>query len=301
MVGAGAWAGEWVCTTGRIGGDDPPGGDCDCDGAGRDTVKLGLGDGSVARARLLRFDIPLGLGLRELIWEIGEVNPLRGPSERGGRDSKGMGATTAMESMTSLSSTSAVRISAALSSTDGTDWSSCSVNFPRGMRWGSVWLRRGGDGVMGSISRSKMADDDEWLQGDVSDARQQKGVPSGTYTDVGDEGIDPGEREPKRPVRRCCDVRCESRCSFGGALERFAFEVTCRRSLEGCAGWGKRISKSTPLSHLLNNVLFCCSAAAVAMVEDVGYGVRRVVVEMGWTRYGSATTETPGPLPQTRT
>jgi len=44
---------------------------------------------------------------------------------------------------------------------------------------------------MGSMSRSKMADEEE-------------------CTEVGDEGIEAGDREPRRPVRRCCDVRFES-------------------------------------------------------------------------------------------
>lgn len=171
MVGAGACGGELVCTSGRVGGEELPGAGCaacaDC--AGSETVKLGLGEGSVMMV-LLRFERPFGLGLRLLIWEIGDVKPLLGPNESGGRESKGIGATTAMVSMPSLSSMSdVVRISAALSSTDGTDWSSCSVNFPRGMRCGSVvWLRSGGDGVMGSISRSKMADDEECLQQNMS-------------------------------------------------------------------------------------------------------------------------------------
>ena len=135
MVGAGACTGELVCTMGRVGGDEPPGGDCACVGSG--SVKLGLGEGKFASAMLRRF-MPFGLGLRLLICEIGEVKPLLGPRDRGGRVSSGIGATTAIVSMPSTVSTSAVSISAALSRTDGTDWSSCSVNFPRGMRWGSV-------------------------------------------------------------------------------------------------------------------------------------------------------------------
>ena len=58
------------------------------------------------------------------------------------------------------------------------------------------------------------------------------------YTEVGDEGIDAGEREPRRPVRRCWEALWESLCSFG-AVERFALEVTCRSSLafeSGAAG-----------------------------------------------------------------
>ena len=94
-------------------------------GSGR--VKLGLGEGRFMRT-LLRF-VALGLGLLLLNCEIGEVNPLLPPN--GSRDS---GATIEIESRASLSSVSAVRISAALSSTVGTHWSSCSVSFPRGIR-----------------------------------------------------------------------------------------------------------------------------------------------------------------------
>lgn len=100
--------------------------DGECIGSGR--VKLGLGEGRLA-SMLRRFEVPLGLGLRLLICDIGEVKPLPPPWS-----SKGTGATMAIESMPSLSSTSSVRISAALSKTVGTDWSSCSVCFPRGMR-----------------------------------------------------------------------------------------------------------------------------------------------------------------------
>ena len=52
----------------------------------------------------------------------------------------------------------------------------------------------------------------------------------GTYTEVGDEGIDAGDREPRRLVRRCCDVLLESRCSLVG-LARLELEVIWRRSV----------------------------------------------------------------------
>lgn len=125
---------------------------------GRGRVKLGLGDGRFTS--ILRRLVALGLGLLLLSCDIGEVNPLP-PPPNGSSD---RGATMAMASSASLSSESAVRISAALSRTVGTAWSSCSVNFPRGMRCGSEgWFSRGGDGVMGSISRSKIAEDEECL------------------------------------------------------------------------------------------------------------------------------------------
>ena len=46
-----------------------------------------------------------------------------------------------------------------------------------------------------------------------------------TYTEVGDEGIELGEREPTRWVRRCWEVRFERRCSLTG-LAKLPFEVT---------------------------------------------------------------------------
>ena len=50
-----------------------------------------------------------------------------------------------------------------------------------------------------------------------------------TYTDVGDEGIDAGEREPRRCVLRCCELRFESLRSRDGVV-RLVAEVMCRNS-----------------------------------------------------------------------
>jgi hypothetical protein len=97
-----------------------------------------------------------GLGLRLLKLPIGLVNPLRRPASR-------HGATTAISSE---GESEAVRIAAALSSTEGTLCSSCSVVLERGMRWGFGGCAEvcGGEGdTIGSISRSNMAEDDEWL------------------------------------------------------------------------------------------------------------------------------------------
>lgn len=72
-----------------------------------------------------------------------------------------------MESSSSSWESVAVRTTAALSSTEGTDCSICSVIFPRGIRWGSEGVEKPADeGLMGSMSRSKMAEDDEWLRHD---------------------------------------------------------------------------------------------------------------------------------------
>ena len=100
--------------------------------------------------------LPNGLGLRLLKLPMGLANPLVLPIVEAG-------ATT---EIWSPSSSIDARIEAALSRTDGTDCSSCSVALERGMRcgfWG-WWLECGGEGFeMGSMSRSKMADDDECL------------------------------------------------------------------------------------------------------------------------------------------
>lgn len=50
-----------------------------------------------------------------------------------------------------------------------------------------------------------------------------------TYTDVGDDGIELGEREPKRWVRRCWELRLERRRSREG-LARLVLDVMCRNS-----------------------------------------------------------------------
>jgi len=56
---------------------------------------------------------------------------------------------------------------AAESRTEGTLCSSCSVPFDLGIRCGlSEWEDGGDGGPMGSMSRSKMADEDEWLEKD---------------------------------------------------------------------------------------------------------------------------------------
>lgn len=79
---------------------------------GRGRVKLGLGLG-IFNKTLLRF--PVGLGLRLLSLEIGLVKPLWLPSN------VGAGAMIEMASRASSSDVEEARISAALSSTEGTD------------------------------------------------------------------------------------------------------------------------------------------------------------------------------------
>lgn len=81
---------------------------------GRGSVKLGLGDGRLTS--MLRRFVALGLGLLLLSCEIGDVKPLPLP-----KDSSEIGATMEIVSSDSFSSMSAVRISAALSRTVGTD------------------------------------------------------------------------------------------------------------------------------------------------------------------------------------
>lgn len=51
-----------------------------------------------------------------------------------------------------------------------------------------------------------------------------------TYTDVGDEGMEEGEREPTRCVRRCWELRFDSLRSRVG-LARLELEMIWRRSV----------------------------------------------------------------------
>lgn len=120
---------------------------------GRGRVRLGLGLG---RFRSMLRRCPVGLGLRLLSLEMGLVKPLW-------LDSREMGATMETESRPSSSEVEEAKISAALSRTEGTDWSSCSEFLPLGMRCGS-WLKLGGEGLMGSISLSNMAEEEECLR-----------------------------------------------------------------------------------------------------------------------------------------
>jgi hypothetical protein len=97
---------------------------------------------------------PRGLGLRLLRLPIGLVKPLRRPTSRHGETTE----------ISSEGDSEAVRMAAALSSTEGTLCSSCSVALERGMRcgFGGCAVVCGGEGhTMGSMSRSKMAEDDE--------------------------------------------------------------------------------------------------------------------------------------------
>lgn len=103
------------------------------------------------KSRLRLF--PEGLGLRLLNRDMGLVKPLWYPV------SIGAGVTIEIASRSSSSGSVEVRIAAALSSTEGTERSSSSVNFARAMWWGSE-VNDIGDAI-GSISRSKMAEDEE--------------------------------------------------------------------------------------------------------------------------------------------
>jgi hypothetical protein len=135
----------------------------------------------------------LGLGLRLRKLPMGDAKPLLRlrtvpvlipwSSSRPPEDA-GAGAMTAMESPSS--DVMDVRIDAALSSTEGTLWSSISVFLERAVRCGSflafAWGGETGEMWMGSMSRSNIAEDEEW-------------------TEVGLDGIDEGDLEPFRTVR----------------------------------------------------------------------------------------------------
>jgi len=78
-----------------------------------------------------------------------------------GAIAEGAGATTLIQS-SSRAEVDDARIAAALSSTEGTLWSSCFVCFERGVRCGfGRWCE--GEQDIGSMSHSKMAGEDEWL------------------------------------------------------------------------------------------------------------------------------------------
>lgn len=128
---------------------------------------------------VLRAREPRGEGERERR-ERGEANPLVRPVPSMDSSVEEAGATTAICSMPfrsaigevaspgGASMSSVARMAAALSSTDGTACSNCSVLRERGMRCGFVvagdvglWSEVEDGESMGSMSRSKMADDDE--------------------------------------------------------------------------------------------------------------------------------------------
>lgn len=116
IMEGGAGGEELVCTEGRAGEAPKPDTPCEFwDWRGRGSVKLGLGEGRLTRTLRL-FEVPFGLGLRLLSCEMGDVKPLLPPG-----NSKGTGATMAIDSIASLSSMSRIRASAALSRTVGTD------------------------------------------------------------------------------------------------------------------------------------------------------------------------------------
>lgn len=137
------------------------------------------------------------------------------------------GETTATCSATSTSWLRLPRTAAALSRTEGTDCSRASVPFARGTRCGLRGCCEGDGSEMGSMSRSKMAEEEEWLRKENTLSTCQattKGKE--THTEVGEDGMDSGEREPRRwsVVRMCCD-RC------GARWPGVRLEVMCLRSM----------------------------------------------------------------------
>lgn len=127
---------------------------------------------------------PRGLGLRLRKLPIGLANPLLGLWARiESNAAEDAGATTATWSSMDTS----FRRDAALSSTEGTECSICSVAFD--LQTLLCWW--------GSMSRSKMAEDDECLKACQRGSQEQHFTQS-TYTEVGDEGMEFGEREPRR-------------------------------------------------------------------------------------------------------
>lgn len=60
-----------------------------------------------------------------------------------------------------------------------------------------------------------------------------------SYADVGDEGMEDGEREPSlaMPFCKICEVCDDSLCSLWDGVRRVEFEVILRRSTGG-EWWG---------------------------------------------------------------
>jgi hypothetical protein len=56
-----------------------------------------------------------------------------------------------------------------------------------------------------------------------------------SYAEVGDEGMEEGEREPSRGLAVCksCEAWDESLCSLWDGVRRVEFEVILRRSTGG--------------------------------------------------------------------
>jgi hypothetical protein len=199
-----------VCTVG-LGGEPPtePPSFGNCGGGAKESGTLP----GWAAAGLLFAPLLEGLGLREL--PIGLTNPLR----RGAKPFTGV-MTATWPAPSSVDVSESARIAAALSSTDGTLSSSCSVVLERGMRCGFVLcvppkacrLDDGDEDGSGSMSRSKIADEEE-------------------CTDVGEDGIDDGDLEPSLagPVVRSVDCR---EGTFGVVMTPL-FEVICRTSAGG--------------------------------------------------------------------
>jgi hypothetical protein len=101
---------------------------------------------------------PRGLGLRLLKLPIGLANPLLLPPY----GSPALAGVTTEILSPDSGSWRPVRMVAAESKTEGTESSSCSVAFALGMRCGLEEF--GGEGeTNGSISRSNMAEEEEWL------------------------------------------------------------------------------------------------------------------------------------------
>lgn len=128
----------------------------DSSGGRENGVSLGLEPGR-RLGRFKRLGERLALkGLGDRLVDIGEVE------DEGAWI--GFGAMMLMSSSSTLCSPlgEEVKTSAAESSTDGTECSRLSELWPRAVLWGSGWLW-GGDIVIGSMSRSKMADEPECL------------------------------------------------------------------------------------------------------------------------------------------
>lgn len=166
---------------------------------GRHTaVRFGLVDWGRRLGRLSNMEARLDLGppgLGDLLVDLGEV-------EEDWLGNMGWGAITAISPSSGLGLeetpdavvvVEVVRASTAESRTEGTDWSRASLLCPRAVRCGSGWVE-GAETETCSMSRSKMAEVPEWLKNLRRSEFEDVGKLKGTDTEVGEDGMDAGER-----------------------------------------------------------------------------------------------------------
>ena len=107
---------------------------------------------------------------------------------------------------------------------------------------------------MGSMSRSKMADEEECLEKVKKVAPSVKGDKkrvAWSYAEVGDDGMEEGEREPSLLLCKSWDVWDESLYSLCEGVRRVEFEVILRRSTLG-EWWGDEAMLAAKWRYLVS-------------------------------------------------